>query len=156
MSVTSQRVVAQTVPLGMALASALALLCVPESLMAQAVELLRGRFGGNEIELIAGGAVFIIVLPVFLASDLLGWWLIRRVVSWEVAKRSLLGKDGKSAPLYIPIVRWYEANSRDSCTQQSVRAIAGVIIGEPRRESMIGIKQLRWAPAQPRVAQPVR
>jgi hypothetical protein len=112
MSVTSQRVVAQTVPLGMALASALALLCVPDSLMAQAIELLQGRFGGNGIELIAGGAVLI----VFLASDLLGWWLIRRVVSWEVAKRSLLGKDGKSAPLYIPIVRWYEANSRDNGT----------------------------------------
>jgi hypothetical protein len=121
MSVTSQRIVAQIVPLGMALASPLALLCVPDSLMAQAVELLQGRFGGNEIELIAGGAVLVVEPPVFLASNLLGWWLIRRVVSWEVAKRSLLGKDGKSAPLYIPIVRWYEANGRDSGT----RAIAG-------------------------------
>ena len=116
MSVTSQHVVAQTVPLGMALASVLSLLLVPESLIARVLEQLQGRFGGNEIELIAGGAVVVIVLPVFLASDLLGWWLIRRVVSWEVAKGSLLGKNGKSAPLYIPIVRWYEANGRDDST----------------------------------------
>jgi hypothetical protein len=54
MSVTSQRIVAQIVPLGMALASPLALLCVPDSLMAQAVELLQGRFGGNEIESMIG------------------------------------------------------------------------------------------------------
>jgi hypothetical protein len=81
--------------------------------MAQAVELLQGRFGGNDIEFIAAGLAIVVVLPVVLASNLLGWWLIRRVVSWEVAKRSLLGKDGKSAPLYIPIVRWYEANGRD-------------------------------------------
>jgi hypothetical protein len=116
MSFTSQRVVAQIVPLGMAVASALALLYVRKSLMAHAVKLLQRCFGGIEIELIVDGVALIVSLPVFLASNLLGWWLIRRVVSWEVAKRSLLGKDGKSAPLYISIVRWYEANSRDNGT----------------------------------------
>jgi hypothetical protein len=30
------------------------------------------------------------------------------------------------------------------------------VVGEPRRESMIGIKQLRFMVAQPRVAQPHR
>jgi len=40
--------------------------------------------------------------------------------------------------------------------KQSVRAIAGRVFGEPRRESMIEINQLRWSAAQPRVAQPHR
>jgi hypothetical protein len=32
----------------------------------------------------------------------------------------------------------------------------GVVFCEPRGESMIGIKQLRWMSVQPRVAQPHR
>jgi len=32
----------------------------------------------------------------------------------------------------------------------------GRVFGEPRRESMIWINQFRFAPAQPRVAQPYR
>jgi hypothetical protein len=32
----------------------------------------------------------------------------------------------------------------------------GGVFGEPRRESMIGINQLRWSSAPPRIAQPHR
>ena len=42
------------------------------------------------------------------------------------------------------------------CRLTTIRAIAGRVFGEPGRESMIGINQLRWSAAKPRVAQPRR
>jgi hypothetical protein len=43
-----------------------------------------------------------------------------------------------------------------SIAEQSVRAIAGIIFGERRRESMVWINQLHFETAHPRVAQPHR
>jgi len=95
-----------------------ALLWVSEVLLGHAIELLQRHFGGNEFEIIGGGVLFVLVVPLILAlaGDFLGWWLIRRVVSWEVAQQLLLDVDGNPKPGHTYIVGWYRANNRGSGT----------------------------------------
>jgi hypothetical protein len=68
-----------------------------------------------------------------------------------VIKRALSGGDFICAD---PMLDWRRLKFFRS--DQSVRAIAGRVFGEPRRGLMIWINQLRLKTTKPRVAQPYR
>ena len=93
----------------------IAVLWAVERLPPPTIAPLQWHPGGSDIQFVACWALLITVVVVMAgAGHLLGWWLLRRVVSWEVAKRSLLDDNGKAALFNVPVVKWYEANSRDS------------------------------------------
>jgi hypothetical protein len=118
MSITTQRVVAQVVPSALFMAPLIALIAMPDRAVGRVTELLQVYSKGSDLLWLAGAALLIIVIPITLGAvgSIVGWWLIRRAVSWEVAKTSLLNESGKPERLYSSIVKWYEANRDDGGT----------------------------------------
>ena len=104
----AQRAIAEVVPLGFGLAFGGLTAKIPDVVPDRFVVLLWRHFPGQQFEWIVGALFIVVFLPLLLVGYVFGWWLIRGVVSAEVAERSLAGDDGKLAPLHAWIARWYK------------------------------------------------